>query len=187
MPTARRTPPAVSRPTPGPGPGEVVVRAHDLARLLFTFRELQRTSQDRWIHMRDYDTSFERLADVLDAHGKPDPRRRCGHQPSITWPRERRNATWYNIRDSSYEAPARHRHLAAERPDGGFYDAYCGFWFVTDDIVRKPSQPYPDCPVCLREQRLRREHWEQAPAGPAVEDPDEDDDVDEDEDFDEGE
>jgi hypothetical protein len=160
MPT-KRAQSAASRPGPGPGPDEVVVRAHDIARLLLEFRSLQLTSGQDWSHMRDYDVSFERLADILDAHGKPDPRLRCGHQSAVEWPKGKADATWYNIRDASDAAPARHRHFATPRRGGGFYDAFCGFWFVDDDIVRKPTAPYPDCPVCLREQRLRREHQDQ--------------------------
>lgn len=158
MPT-RAAQPAASRPEPGPG--EVIVRAHDLARLLLEFRALQLTSGQEWSHMHDYDISFERLADVLDAHGEPDPRLRCGHHSAVEWPEDDPAASWYDIRDVSDTAPVRHRHLAAAR-GGGFYDAFCGFWFAADDIVRSPSTPYPECPVCLRERRLREEHRDQA-------------------------
>lgn len=148
------------------------MRAHDLARLLLEFRSLQLTSAQDWSRMHDYDISFERLADVLDAHGRPDPRLRCGHQSAVEWPEHAPDADWYNIRDASDNAPARHRHLAAAR-GGGFYDAFCGFWFAADDIVRSPGTPYPDCPVCLREQRLRREHQHRAPSRPTGRDHDE--------------
>jgi hypothetical protein len=141
------------------------VRAHDLARLLLEFRSLQLTSGQDWSHMHDYDISFERLADVLDAHGRPDPRLRCGHQSAVKWPKAP-GAGWYDIRVASDAAPARHRHLATARGDG-FYDAFCGFWFAAGDIVRSPGTPYPNCPVCLRDQRLRREHQDQATSRPA--------------------
>lgn len=150
---------------PRPDPGQVVVDARDLARLLLEFRSLQRTSKHSWSHMHDYDISLERLADVLEAHGKPDPRLRCGHQAPFEWPGDDggdddKDAAWCNVRCESDAAPARHRHLAVPG-NGGDYFAFCGFYFVNADLVRSPSRPYPDCPVCSREQRLRREHHDQ--------------------------
>ncbi|GAB3180990.1 hypothetical protein [Streptomyces incanus] len=44
------------------------VGQHDLARLLLMFRSLVRKQEPgSWDHMRDYDLSFERLADAVDA------------------------------------------------------------------------------------------------------------------------
>jgi len=46
----------------------VRVGQHDLARLLLMFRSLVRDQEPgSWEHMRDYDLSFERLADAMDA------------------------------------------------------------------------------------------------------------------------
>lgn len=159
--------PATSRHELGPGTGEVTVRARDLARLLLEFRSLQLTSGKDWSHMHDYDISFERLADVLDADGQPDPRLRCGHQPTVDWPKDEPDAAWYNISTASDAAPPRHRHLATAR-GAGLHDAYCGFLFADEDIVRSPSAAFPDCPVCVREQRLRREHQDQSSSCPRV-------------------
>ncbi|AZP22822.1 hypothetical protein EJC51_46390 [Streptomyces aquilus] len=57
-------------PTYGYDPETKTVRVdqHDLARLLLMFCSLMREQKPgSWDHMRDYDLSFERLADAVDA------------------------------------------------------------------------------------------------------------------------
>ncbi|MYV70263.1 hypothetical protein GT043_30845 [Streptomyces sp. SID2131] len=62
------------KPAPDPrygyDPETNTVRAgqHDLARLLLMFRKLMREQPSgKWRHMADYDLSYERLADAVDA------------------------------------------------------------------------------------------------------------------------
>ncbi|MFJ8856757.1 hypothetical protein [Streptomyces sp. NPDC102437] len=65
----------------------VRVGHHDLARLLLMFRSLMSDQKPgAWDHMTDYDLSFERLADAVDAGSQilcgerwqgPDLRMRC--------------------------------------------------------------------------------------------------------------
>ncbi|MEV5273423.1 hypothetical protein [Streptomyces werraensis] len=86
-------------PTYGYDPETNTVRVgqHDPARLLLIFRSLMREQKPgSWGHMRDYDLSFERLADAVDAssqirYGKrwtgPDLRMRCTTtEPVYDWP-----------------------------------------------------------------------------------------------------
>jgi hypothetical protein len=57
-------------PTYGYGPETKTVRVaqHDLARLLLMFRKLMREQPPgKWKHVDDYDLSFERPADAVDA------------------------------------------------------------------------------------------------------------------------
>lgn len=80
-----------------PETNTVRVGQHDLARLLLMFRTLMREQRPgRWRHMNDFDLSFERLADAVDAaaearQGKrwtgPDLRMRCTTtEAAYTWP-----------------------------------------------------------------------------------------------------
>ncbi|MFF9022498.1 hypothetical protein [Streptomyces eurythermus] len=73
------------------------VGRHDLERLLLEFRKLARKQEPgSWDHMNDYDLSFERLADAVDAatalrRGSrwegPDLRMRCSTTEAVyTWP-----------------------------------------------------------------------------------------------------
>ncbi|MET8748306.1 hypothetical protein [Streptomyces sp. NPDC004728] len=75
----------------------VRVGRHDLARLLLEFRSLVRKQEPgSWDHMDDYDLSFERLADAVDAGAKvrrgthwegPDLRLRCTTTEDVYgWP-----------------------------------------------------------------------------------------------------
>jgi hypothetical protein len=75
----------------------VRVGQHDLARLLLMSRSLMREQEPGgWDHMKDYDLSFERLADAVDAATKarqgaswegPDLRMRCTTtEPVYDWP-----------------------------------------------------------------------------------------------------
>ncbi|WP_327170206.1 hypothetical protein OG471_01150 [Streptomyces sp. NBC_01336] len=73
------------------------VGRHDLERLLLEFRELMRKQEPAsWRHMEDYDLSFERLADAVDAATEarrgtrwegPDLRMRCTTGEAVyEWP-----------------------------------------------------------------------------------------------------
>ncbi|MCX5166364.1 hypothetical protein OOK39_45955 [Streptomyces sp. NBC_00264] len=86
-------------PTYGYDPETTTVRVaqHDLARLLLMFRKLMREQPpSKWKHMDDYDLSFERLADAVDASSQircgkrwtgPDLRMRCTTtEPVYRWP-----------------------------------------------------------------------------------------------------
>lgn len=139
--------------------GTVTVQTWDLYRLLLTFRSLAEASGREWSHMVDYDQSFERLADAVEAdRRKPDPRTRCNHTSSCyLWPQVR-EVQPVNVRSASLAGtPGRLQHLAyrAGERDGRLYHALCGFGFAQEDTVKKPTTPYPLCPVCDRESKLR--------------------------------
>ena len=138
---------------------EVKVSAHDLHRLLLEFRAQLKHGDHRpagyWHHAVDYDKSFERLADIIDARLiaaglGPDSRTRCQHDnPVYGWPDGPVAVTWVNIRSP------RLRHLAGGEDRLQRFKALCGLTFVDEDMVDRPSAPYQRCDVCLREQRLR--------------------------------
>ncbi|GAA3372628.1 hypothetical protein GCM10017744_104910 [Streptomyces antimycoticus] len=77
-----------------PETNTVRVGQHDLARLLLMFRSLVRKQEPgSWDHMRDYDLSFERLADAAAKARQgprwegPDLRMRCTTtEPVYDWP-----------------------------------------------------------------------------------------------------
>ncbi|MEV6029390.1 hypothetical protein [Streptomyces sp. NPDC052036] len=73
------------------------VGRHDLERLLLEFRALVgKQEPGSWSHMKDYDLSFERLADAVDAAAQarqgarwkgPDLRMRCTSTEAVyDWP-----------------------------------------------------------------------------------------------------
>lgn len=147
----------------------VKVRAHDLHRLLLEFRaQLERherpvTYRGGWIHGRDYDRSFERLADIVDTWLKaggegPDSRTRCqpGH-PVYEWPVDPGPMAWVVVTAGAAfgDIGPRLRHLAAG-PTGpqAEYQSLCGFKFVDEDIASSGTT-YKRCTVCAREQRVR--------------------------------
>lgn len=153
----------------------VRVSRHDLARLLLQFRaELERSGRPRdWMHMVDYDTSFERLADAVD-HGtaifydapqyrreswrEPDDRMRCKLTDTYVWPEGRGYAdetppveritevTWGGARR------ARGTHYVAA--GGPVPETLCGFRYSSAEGRRVRAGTPPDCPVCLRERAL---------------------------------
>jgi hypothetical protein len=146
----------------------VKVSAHDLHRLLLEFRaQIERGKHapggylGGWHHAVDYDRSFERLADIVDAHlvaagDEPDPRTRCQQDnPVYRWPDSPQSVTWTDVESGAIigDAGPRLRHLAAA--DGrGRFTTLCGFTFVDEDIA-EPGVSYRRCGVCVREQRLR--------------------------------
>lgn len=143
----------------------VTVSAHDLHRLLLQFRaEVERGAREpgTWQHAVDYDRSFERLADAIDARyaamgQEPDPRTRCNHENLVyAWPDNSLPFAWVSIRNGSADGQTsgRLRHLVPHGDPAREWKALCGFRFVAEDVARRPSSPYPDCGVCLRERRL---------------------------------
>lgn len=148
----------------------VRVQVHDLHRLLLEFRrQLERGSKTAhsyrgsWQHAVDYDNSFERLADLVDAHlvaagCEPDPRTRCNHDnPVYTWPEDSGPVAWVSVTAGSIDGwtGPRLQHLAREADARGQWKALCGFTFHEDDIATDPRPGYRRCGVCKREQRLR--------------------------------
>ena len=138
----------------------IEVPAHDLHRLLLAFRAAIESGAkpDGWAHAADWDWSFERLSDILDAQRiasghQADPRTRCQHTSAYTWPPVNGPAQWICIRASKGSAE---RHLVIEdarrHPLGR---AVCGFRFADEDIVKRPRAAYRPCGLCEREQRLQ--------------------------------
>lgn len=140
----------------------VTVYTADLHRLLLAFREateLHPNPRDRWVHMHDWDVSFERLADLIEeACEEEDERIRCNRTDSCyDWREDFEDVMPVNVKNGSLSGtPPRLLHLA-ERGDGAWalYDALCGMSFVDDDVTKKPKADYPPCSVCAREARLR--------------------------------
>jgi hypothetical protein len=147
-----------------PGTDTVRVSRHDLWRLLRQFREeLEGTPGRGWAHMRDYDVSFERLADAIDEANaqlgrsqSPDDRMRCSRGPAYTWP----DHGPYNGEDVQTvtvqdESPDRGPRAAtshyAIRDGHGFWTALCRLQF-TDAVSGAGREPA--CRECSREKRL---------------------------------
>ncbi len=144
-----------------PASDTVRVGWHDLARLLLMFRSLVREQNPgSWDHMRDYDLSFERLADAVDAGAEarqgacwegPDLRMRCTTTEAVYgWPEGApydggTTVTWRVAGYGSHATPADHR-----RPR-----ALCGFsWSEREG---RQVSGLPDCRECLREVQLGAE------------------------------
>ena len=147
--------------------GTVRVDAHDLHRLLLEFRaQLERherpvSYRGGWQHACDYDKSFERLADIIDANlatdgDGPDPRTRCRRDlPVYDWPEDPGPLAWVHVTAGSMDGQTRPRlrHLVpAEGPRR--YRTLCGFRFATEDVATSGGR-YPRCVVCARERRVR--------------------------------
>lgn len=133
----------------------------DLCRLLLTFRELAE-QQDRraWTHMEDYDVSFERLADAVDATNQvffgrrwsgPDYRMRCDLSDAYQWPKgapyDGGEVTTVRVQDEDLRADCGSHYVPA--PMGRWPRALCGFGFAPQEA--KPAAGEPDCPECRRE------------------------------------
>jgi hypothetical protein len=145
--------PAVIPPEPPHDP--VTVGAHDLARLLIMFRGLlEGEPPPEWDHEVDYDLSFERLADVLEAaEGRADPRYRCreGEAP-YRWP-EPRTVRLVPVKAGSMTGlPPRLVHMAEYAPDAArpTVVAVCGMLFADLDVPRRWPDGYRRCPGCWR-------------------------------------
>ena len=136
---------------------------HDLHRLLLQFRleVARRPKGQNWYHDSDYDASFERLADIVNAARiasgrETDPRIRCNHKDAAyVWPQAYKGQ-WINIRDTGGAAPQRTgRHIGHLLSRRGADNALCGYLYSSEDIIRKPARPYEKCLHCIRESELR--------------------------------
>ncbi|MER5887017.1 hypothetical protein ABT160_24600 [Streptomyces sp. NPDC001941] len=148
----------------------VRVGQHDLARLLLMFRTLMcEQSPGKWKHMDDFDLSFERLADAVDAsselrYGKhwtgPDLRMRCTTtEPAYTWPT---GAPYDGEATFTWKVPSYGSHATKDKSFRGItHEALCGFSWAKGDRPRQVAGP-PECAECRREVQLGAER----PRGP---------------------
>lgn len=139
----------------------VRVRRHDLWRLLLTFRGLvERDGGRSWSHMYDYDVSFERLADAVDASNHrfyrhdwsgPDYRMRCDRSAAYRWPKgapyDGGEVTTVRVKDGAVGTDRGSHYVPA--PMGEWPRALCGLSFVPEEA--KPVAGEPTCPECRRE------------------------------------
>ncbi|MFF2964451.1 hypothetical protein ACFVT1_37475 [Streptomyces sp. NPDC057963] len=140
----------------------VRVDQHDLARLLLMFRSLMREQRPgRWKHMHDFDLSFERLADAVDASSEirygnrwtgPDLRMRCTTtEPAYAWPG---SAPYDGEATFTWMVPGYGSHAIKDESFRGVtHKALCGFSWANDDRPRQVEGP-PECPECRREVQL---------------------------------
>jgi hypothetical protein len=136
----------------------VRVARHDLARLLLEFRRLaERQPPESWTHMDDYDISFERLADIVDAgsrvhHGPrwegPDYRMRCSLSSAYQWPEE---APYDGGKVTTMRVAGHGSHYVVD-PTDELPRALCGFWWASAE--GKATTGEPSCPECRREPGL---------------------------------
>ncbi|WP_245962281.1 hypothetical protein, partial [Streptomyces ardesiacus] len=139
----------------------VRVDQHDLARLLLMFRSLMRQQRPgRWKHMHDFDLSFERLADAVDAsselrYGKrwtePDVRMRCTTtEAAYEWPN---GAPYDGEATFTWLVPGYGSHATKDESFQVTHKALCGFSWVKDVKPRR-VEGRPACPECRREVQL---------------------------------
>ncbi|MFJ2736162.1 hypothetical protein [Streptomyces sp. NPDC087317] len=140
----------------------VRVGRHDLERLLLMFRsQVRKQEPGSWDHMRDYDLSFERLADAADAAAQarqgsrwegPDPRLRCTTtEPVYDWPD---GAPYDGGTPVTWNVPGYGSH-AADDDDRRWPKALCGFsWAEGEGRI---VSGLPDCRECRREVQLGAE------------------------------
>lgn len=137
------------------------VGRHDLERLLLEFRELMRKQEPgSWRHMEDYDLSFERLADAVDAATQarrgarwegPDLRMRCTTPEAVyEWPE---GAPYEGGTTVTWNVPGHGSHATdpAEDPT----TSLCGFRWAEGEGRRVSG--LPDCRECRREVQLGAE------------------------------
>ncbi|MGW2612015.1 hypothetical protein FNV65_00595 [Streptomyces sp. S1A1-8] len=132
-----------------------------MARLLL-FRSLVRDQgPGSWKHMKDYDLSFERLADAVDAAAEarqgarwegPDLRMRCTATESVyEWPEgtpyDGGTAATWNV--SGYGS-----HAASDDEEDRL-TSLCGFTWAERESRRVSG--LPDCRECQREIQLGAE------------------------------
>ncbi|MFI1840124.1 hypothetical protein [Streptomyces olivaceoviridis] len=139
----------------------VRVGRHDLERLLLMFRSLVREQEPgSWDHMRDYDRSFERLADAADAAAQarqgarwegPDLRLRCTTTDAVyDWPD---GAPYDGGTPVTWNVPGCGSHATAD--DDDLPTSLCGFRWSKEE--GRPVSGLPDCPECRREVQLGAE------------------------------
>ncbi|MFD5819350.1 hypothetical protein [Streptomyces sp. NPDC127038] len=138
----------------------VRVGQHDLARLLLMFRSLVREQEPgSWDHMRDYDVSFERLADAVDDAAKarqgadwkgPDLRMRCTTtEPVYTWPD---SAPYDGGTPVTWSVAGYGSHAASGEEGQRSRMSPCGFSWAQGEGRRVDG--LPDCLECRREVQL---------------------------------
>ncbi|MET8138284.1 hypothetical protein ABZV24_41470 [Streptomyces sp. NPDC005251] len=108
--------------------------------------------------MRDYDVSFERLADAVDSAAKarqgadwkdPDLRIRCTTtEPVYHWPN---GAPYDGGTPVTWNVPSYGSH-AADGDDRRWPKALCGFSWAQSEARR--VEGLPDCDECRREVQL---------------------------------
>lgn len=136
----------------------VRVSRRALARLLLQFRtevEENRSEEDPWLHMRDYDHSFEYLADAVDSGMRPgeepDLRLRCKRTGPYEWP----DLPPYREGKGAGAQPARitggyGTHYVVQ--SGATGRALCGLNFTREEVRKATGTP--ECRVCVRELHL---------------------------------
>ncbi|MFG2569157.1 hypothetical protein ACGFR6_27490 [Streptomyces sp. NPDC048567] len=140
--------------------GTVRVGHHDLARLLLMFRSLMSEQKPgSWKHMRDYDLSFERLADAADAapeivYGKnwkgPDLRMRCTTTELVYgWP----SGAPYDVKTTFTWTVLGYGSHATKDDQAELYTSLCGFSWAREDRPRR-VEGLPECPEYRREAKL---------------------------------
>jgi hypothetical protein len=136
------------------------VGQHDLARLLLMFRSLARKQEPgSWNHMRDYDLSFERLADAVDAAAEarqgagwegPDLRMRCTTtDPVYDWPD---GAPYDGGTTITWNVPGHGSHATSDDDEHRRPTSLCGFSWSEREGQRVSG--LPDCRECRREVQL---------------------------------
>jgi hypothetical protein len=139
------------------------VGRHDLEWLLLEFRALvAKQEPGSWSHMTDYDLSFERLADAVDAATAarrgarwegPDLRMRCTTtEAAYTWPT---GAPYEGGTPVVWNVPGYGSHAASGDPRRPRPKALCGFSWSTQE--GRVVDGLPDCRECLREVQLGAE------------------------------
>lgn len=142
----------------------VRVSRRALTRLLLQFRQDREDAggmtsrEDPWLHMQDYDHSFEYLADAVDSGlrkgEEPDLRLRCKRTAAYEWPgslpyREGTPPQAVTV------AGGYGSHLQVPDPYARSDDsrkALCGLAFMSSE-ARKTNGP-AECSVCVREWSL---------------------------------
>ncbi|MDX2871572.1 hypothetical protein QA995_42915 [Streptomyces scabiei] len=153
-----------------PETNTVRVGQHDLARLLLMFRTLMSEQEPgRWRHMDDFDLSFERLADAVDAaaetrQGKrwagPDLRMRCTTtEAAYAWPK---GAPYDGGTPVTWKVPGYDSHAVAEGSRRRTR-SLCGFSWAQEE--GRAVDGLPECPECLREVQLGAERPYALPPG----------------------
>ena len=150
----------------------VRVSRHALARLLLQFRtEVERREESGgrpWLHMRDYDHSFEYLADAVDCSlrpgQEPDLRMRCKRTDAYKWPDTppyREGTPPQAVRITGGYGT----HLVILDTSTG--RALCGLSFTRPE-AKRTNGPV-ECTVCVREWSLMCQVPHQdAPDSPAA-------------------
>lgn len=132
----------------------VRVRRYDLWRLLLAFRDLtERQAPRTWSHMLDYDISFERLADAVDAANQtfsgpewrgPDYRMRCSLAVAYVWPED---APYDAVQLTAVRVAGYGSHYVADPTDP--CRGLCGFGWAPEEASTTTGEP--TCPECCRE------------------------------------